>query len=134
MRKLALEERYRGRLPVEREGHVLVDGQLVDPVPVAACREMGADTVIAVDINPPNAPESAKSLAEFNIVDLLMGTLTILNCELTRRAFGDDPPDVLIRPAVGNVLALDFRHAMRLIEIGRQAVDAIGCERFGRLL
>ena len=121
-------------LPVEREGHVLVDGQLVDPVPVAACREMGADTVIAVDINPPNAPESVKSLAEFNIVDILTGTLTILNCELTRRAFGDDPPDVLIRPAVGNVLALDFRHAMRLIEIGRQAVDAIGCERFGRLL
>ena len=116
-------------LPVEREGRVLVDGQLVDPVPVAACREMGADAVIAVDINPPNAPESAKPLAKLNIVDILTGTLTILNCELTRRAFGEDPPDMLIRPAVGDVLALDFRRATRLIEIGRQAVDAAGLDR-----
>ncbi|MBR3921936.1 MAG: patatin-like phospholipase family protein, partial [Kiritimatiellae bacterium] len=35
--------------PVERDGRVLVDGQLVDPVPVSVCRAMGADAVIAVD-------------------------------------------------------------------------------------
>ena len=29
--------------PVERDGHILIDGQLVDPVPVAACRAMGAE-------------------------------------------------------------------------------------------
>ena len=33
-------------------------------------------------------------------------------------------PDILIRPAVGGVMALDFRRAERLVEIGRQAVDA----------
>ena len=121
-------------LPVEREGRVLIDGQLVDPVPVAVCRAMGAEAVIAVDINPPNPPTDAKPLAALSLVDILMGSVTILNCELTRRTFAADPPDVLIRPAVGKVLALDFRHAMRLIEIGRQAVDAARLEEIGRLL
>ena len=111
-------------LPVEREGRVLVDGQLVDPVPVAVCREMGADAVIAVDINPPNSPSDAKPLAKFSIIDIITSTLTVLNCELTRRELADHPPDVLIRPDVGGVLALDFRRAERLVEIGRRSVDA----------
>ena len=110
--------------PVERDGRVLVDGQLVDPVPVSACRELGADFVIAVDINPPNAPENARPLATLSIIDILTGTLTVLNCELTRRVLAEHAPDALIRPAVGGVMALDFRRAERLVEIGRQAVDA----------
>lgn len=109
--------------PVERAGRVLVDGQLVNPVPISVCRAMGADTVIAVDINPPNDPGGAKALDDLNIVDIMMGTLTILNCELTRRAFVENPPDVLIRPPVGGVMALDFRRAGRLVEIGRKATD-----------
>lgn len=37
--------------PVLREGQLLVDGGLVNPVPVSLCRAMGADIVIAVDLN-----------------------------------------------------------------------------------
>ncbi len=37
--------------PVLREGRWLVDGGLVNPVPVSLCRAMGADVVIAVDLN-----------------------------------------------------------------------------------
>jgi NTE family protein len=101
---------------------VLVDGQLVDPVPVAACREMGADKVIAVDINPPSPTFAGKSWKKVNIMDVLVGTLSIFNWEITRRAFAENSPDVLIRPSVGDVWALDFRHADRLVEIGRKAV------------
>jgi NTE family protein len=36
--------------PVVREGMVLVDGGLVNPVPVSVARAMGADIVIAVDL------------------------------------------------------------------------------------
>ena len=41
---------------------------------------------------------------------------------------------VALRPGanpcpVGKVLALDFRHAARLIEIGRQAVDAVRLDK-----
>jgi len=37
--------------PVLREGHWLVDGGLVNPVPVSVCRAMGADIIIAVNLN-----------------------------------------------------------------------------------
>jgi NTE family protein len=36
--------------PVLREGQLLVDGGLVNPVPVSLCRALGADVVIAVDL------------------------------------------------------------------------------------
>ncbi|MDO9385327.1 MAG: patatin-like phospholipase RssA [Thiobacillus sp.] len=37
--------------PVQLDGRWLVDGGLVNPVPVSLCRAMGADLVIAVDLN-----------------------------------------------------------------------------------
>lgn len=37
--------------PVRRDGSLLVDGGLVNPVPVSLARAMGADIVIAVDLN-----------------------------------------------------------------------------------
>ena len=37
--------------PVLREGRMLVDGGLVNPVPASLARAMGADIVIAVDLN-----------------------------------------------------------------------------------
>jgi len=37
--------------PVRSNGHILVDGGLTNPVPVTAVRAMGAEFVIAVDLN-----------------------------------------------------------------------------------
>jgi len=37
--------------PVRRHGSILVDGGLVNPVPVSAARALGAELVIAVDLN-----------------------------------------------------------------------------------
>lgn len=37
--------------PAQQDGRLLVDGGLVNPVPVSLCRAMGADVVIAVDLN-----------------------------------------------------------------------------------
>jgi NTE family protein len=37
--------------PVVRDGTVLVDGGLVNPVPVSMCRALGADIVVAVDLS-----------------------------------------------------------------------------------
>lgn len=37
--------------PAQHEGRLLVDGGLVNPVPVSLCRAMGADIVIAADLN-----------------------------------------------------------------------------------
>ncbi len=37
--------------PAMHNGRILLDGALVNPLPVDACRAMGADLVIAVDVN-----------------------------------------------------------------------------------
>jgi NTE family protein len=47
--------------PVRRDGRWLVDGGLVNPVPVSLCRAMGADLVIAVNLNHQLATRHARS-------------------------------------------------------------------------
>lgn len=57
--------------PVQREGRLLVDGGIVNPVPASLARAMGADIVIAVDLNAdimrrhmrPLAPAAAMAAA-----------------------------------------------------------------------
>ena len=84
---------------------------------------MGADTVIAVDINPPSAAVTTKPWSKVNIFDVLVGTISIFNLAMTRHALSLNRPDVLIRPEVGDIWTLDFRHAERLVALGRDAVD-----------
>ncbi len=43
--------------PVEHRGRWLVDGGLVDPVPVAACRALGAELILAVNVNGDLLPQ-----------------------------------------------------------------------------
>ena len=56
--------------PVRRNGRVLVDGGLTNPVPVSTARSMGAKLVIAVDLNHDivagKAPESISKSSDQN--------------------------------------------------------------------
>ncbi|MGB9860759.1 MAG: patatin-like phospholipase family protein [Candidatus Bipolaricaulaceae bacterium] len=47
--------------PVRWEGRLLVDGGMVEPLPVQICRELGADLIIAVDTNPAPKPTTLQS-------------------------------------------------------------------------
>ncbi|MGD9874468.1 MAG: patatin-like phospholipase family protein [Kiritimatiellia bacterium] len=53
--------------PVKIENRLLVDGGMVNPVPVSAVREMGADFVIAVDLNHDRMSIEARSQRETKI-------------------------------------------------------------------
>ncbi|HAF71031.1 MAG: Phospholipase, patatin family, putative [Acetothermia bacterium 64_32] len=46
--------------PVGWKGRFLVDGGLVEPLPVRICRELGAEIVIGVDITPRPRPTTAE--------------------------------------------------------------------------
>ncbi|MEZ5602976.1 MAG: patatin-like phospholipase family protein [Burkholderiaceae bacterium] len=50
--------------PIRSEGRILVDGGLVEPVPVGAARALGADLVIAVDLNHDIVPERSARVAQ----------------------------------------------------------------------
>lgn len=43
--------------PIEREGRWLVDGAVVNPVPVNQCRQLGADFVIAINLSADFRPQ-----------------------------------------------------------------------------
>ncbi|AXR06638.1 patatin-like phospholipase RssA [Salinimonas sediminis] len=50
--------------PVAYEGRWLVDGAVVNPVPVNLCRQLGADFVIAVNLNADFRPQRLEKPAE----------------------------------------------------------------------
>ena len=144
--------------PVRRYGRWLVDGGLVDPVPVTLARAMGADLVIAVDLGadslarwmkdaepastPTAAPEAPPAslldrlLASLNgfagdhdaappMLDVLAASLNILQTRITRSRLAGDPPDVLVRPRVGEIALMDFHRAADAIAVGRRAVEEV---------
>ena len=53
--------------PVKKNGTILVDGGLVNPVPVSVARNMGADFVIAVDLNHDIVSKKAPVLSHENM-------------------------------------------------------------------
>ncbi|MDX2028006.1 MAG: patatin-like phospholipase family protein [Alphaproteobacteria bacterium] len=83
--------------PVQMQGRWLADGALVCPLPVAACRALGADMVIAVNLNADIIGKSRRpgatvpTAAGFDLIKLLEETdnqeKISLMSSLTRRVF-----------------------------------------------
>jgi NTE family protein len=63
--------------PVNKLGRRLSDGALVEPVPVDAARELGADFVIAVDVayRPREEPANGLTAYAFQAVHVLINSL-----------------------------------------------------------
>ena len=101
--------------PVRIAGHDYVDGGLVQPVPVRAARQMGAELVIAVDISsPPDANLGSGTL------DVLLQTVAIMSKSINYFELRD--AEVVVRPALSGISSADFGARKRSIEAGRQAM------------
>src|SRR5262249_45484140 len=82
--------------PVDWEGRPLVDGGVVDNLPVDQARKFGADVVVAVDISSlPLEPRQYRSA--FGVAAQASSLLSAR----ANREFRQEP-DVLIRPEIGN--------------------------------
>lgn len=154
--------------PVIRGKHLLVDGGLVDPVPTDVARAMGAEVVIAVDLNtnlvektdiiiqipeienrtePTDDDESSfldsiikayenkeKGVREkFNewfsrsdnspsLIDVVDSSIGIMQERITRINLAVDPPDILIRPQLGNLKILDYDKVTFTIDEGYRSM------------
>lgn len=166
--------------PVSRNGAILVDGGLVDPIPVRVARRLGADFVIAVDLNcgaigdpaRPRARGSGRPIAvrkktasqgvqklqdllqkiserideldlsmlapvrhwitrddRPNVFDVLGNSIRIMETQITEVRLKLDPPDVLIRPAVGHFNFMEYHRADEMIQAGYAAAK----ERMGEI-
>lgn len=123
--------------PVQMDGRHLVDGGLKSTVPVGALRGLGLDTVVACDFQPPldrpvvEPPEGTREQwAQFwetltfrrraMAADILLKAVDILQTEVCRRQLAENPPDLLIAPAMPEVNIEDFRLADRIIALGAE--------------
>ncbi|PZW65940.1 NTE family protein [Pseudomonas sp. URMO17WK12:I1] len=108
--------------PVELDGRLLVDGGMVDNIPVDVARDMGVDRVIVVDIGTPLKPR--KEL--LTVVDVLNQSTTMMtrrNSEQQLATLRDS--DVLVQPNMTGFEVTDFGRSEELIEAGYQAAKAL---------
>ncbi|MDW8336648.1 MAG: patatin-like phospholipase family protein [Tepidimonas sp.] len=145
--------------PAVVEGRLLVDGGLVNPVPVSLARAMGADFVIAVDLNwdlmrrrqriagrtrgnsrqgllqgvwqrlrgdaaPAEAdPAQAAEAERPSLLDVLTTSMAIVQWRITQSRLAGEPADVVIRPALADLAAMDFHRGAAAIAAGRKAAE-----------
>jgi NTE family protein len=103
--------------PVSHLGKVLVDGGVVENIPIATARERGADLVVAVEIG-----EGVANSEIHNLVDVLLQSANIMfaiNSEHSKHG-----ADVLITPDVKGVGMLDFTQKKRCMQAGMEAARA----------
>lgn len=100
--------------PVVINGRMLVDGGVIDRVPIGIVREMGADITIAVDVVPRVSQTQVK-----NIFDVIMQTLGIMEREILNQRI--PAADLLIQPELSDISPSAFMRAKECIHRGEMA-------------
>lgn len=101
--------------PVMVNGRLMVDGGLVGHLPAAVARGMGADIVIAVDVNSQSLPIPPPT----NIFTIMSQALSIMGRSSVDYLYQD--ADVVVRPKVAHIRPDDLSKASEMIAAGEQA-------------
>lgn len=109
--------------PVEIENELLVDGGVLENVPLNALEQLGAKTKIAVDLNA-----SHKYKKPENVIELLLNTFNMLLSNATQ--FQTKNADILITPDLSNFDYIETGHVDELIEAGYKEAVKILKESF----
>lgn len=133
--------------PAKRDGRLLVDGGLVNPVPVSLCRALGADIVVAVDLGSdivgsslrrgvPAEDRHGPSWSERLLTSLglknngdspsmasvLSTAVNIMQTRIARSRLAGEPADVLISPRLAHLGLMDYHRGGEAIPEGVAAV------------
>jgi NTE family protein len=111
--------------PVKHNGMLLVDGGIVENVPVPTLRDMGAGRIIAVDLNAKYTYKKPE-----NILQLLANSFhyTLMHAA---KAQSDDA-DILIQPDLSDFNRIDTHQTPGLIEKGYEEAKKVLKEEFSR--
>ena len=103
--------------PYPANGRLIVDGGLVDNMPVDLAHRMGADIVIAVDVNAVDYQIAAEELE--SLTDVLSQLIVIL----TKNTVVDQSKDadMLVQPQLVDYGILDFVEVEGILAVGEEA-------------
>ena len=108
----------------DAEGRQLVDGGLVAVIPSAATRALGADTVIAVDVNSAGASFISSS---GSLIGVLLQSMMVIQKSVSTQHC--EMSDLVITPKVGHIRWDQVRRADELMlagyEAGLESIPAI---------
>jgi NTE family protein len=104
--------------PYHRNGRLLVDGVVVNNLPVSVAQDLGADYVIAVDLLPLVGDEQVEPR---NVVELSMTALFML---ARATQIEQELADILIAPAITHINLADLSAGEALLAAGRLATEA----------
>jgi NTE family protein len=107
--------------PIEHQNRKLVDGGLVDNVPIDAARDLcRADRLIVVNVGSPLRPaDRIGSL--LSVTGQMIGILTKQNVD--NSLAGLRASDIYIKPELGDITATDFMLYEEAAEIGKKAAE-----------
>lgn len=100
-------------VPEKINGRLLVDGGVVDRIPVSVVKEMGAEFIIAVDVSRVKTNTEVSS-----IFDVIMQSIDIMQMELVDHRM--IASDVMIRPQVEKYSSKAFTNIEDIISIGEE--------------
>jgi NTE family protein len=98
--------------PVPFANHLLVDGGVVNPLPLD---QAAADTDILVGIDVNGDPSEQLNRINHNAIDVWFGSAQIMMHSLTAHMMAAYPPDVYVRPHLTSFGALEFWRVREII-------------------
>ncbi|KQL40313.1 esterase [Bacillus sp. FJAT-25509] len=105
-------------VPETWNGRLLVDGGVIDRIPVSVVKEMGADFIIGVDASPIQVSGEVST-----IYDVIMQSIEIMQHELVRNR--EIASNVMIRPKLDHVNSRNFTNLENVIKIGEEATEKL---------
>jgi len=103
--------------PVEIDGRVLVDGGIVDNLPVEQVRNMGAGFIIASDVSKKGSTGKSPE----NPFEVLLTTIYIMQAHCAY--YNIDISDCYIRPEISMFSSWGFKDSIKVLEAGRVAAE-----------
>jgi NTE family protein len=98
-------------LPAKRGDIEYLDGGLVSPIGVKVARQLGADVVVAVDVN-----SSGISVSPLGIFEQIMHSFDIMGRSLSR--LEAEQADIVVKPEMSRIASTDFGSRTSSIQLG----------------
>ncbi|OJF89690.1 patatin-like phospholipase family protein [Pararhizobium antarcticum] len=130
--------------PIKCNNRTLVDGALVNPVPVSVCRAYEQPLVVAVNLHydlygrsavikhnasvlpmdTSRKPAPAEPTSRLGMTGVMVQAFNIIQDRISRARLAGDPPDLALHPKMSDIGLSEFHRAGEAIDRGYQETKA----------